>query len=123
MTSEKGRLQGKVAIITGGNRGLGLVSAKRFVEEGAKVVIFARDKERIAQAIKELQGMGGDVMAVAGSVTVLADIDCLIAETVKRFGIIDVVFVNHGIVGNLGILDMTEEMYHRHDRQHQGRSR
>jgi len=113
MANRQKRLQDKVVVITGGNRGLGLASAKRFVEEGAKIAIFARDKERNARALKELQDLGGEAIVVSGSVTNIADIESLIAETVKRFGGIDVLFVNHGIVENLDFLDITEEIYDR----------
>lgn len=113
MDKHKGRLEGKVAVITGGNSGLGFASAKRFVEEGAKVVIFSRDKERNAVKVKELQDLGGDAMAVAGSVTSVADIERLMAETVARYGHIDVLFVNHGMSENISFLDITEEIYDR----------
>ncbi len=88
------QLNDKVAVITGGNSGIGLASATRFRQEGAKVAIFGRSRETLDAAAAEL-GDGGH--AVQGNVTSLADLDKLFRETTERFGKIDVLMVNAGV--------------------------
>ena len=107
-----GRLRNKVAIITGGNRGLGFASARRFLEEGAKVAIFSRDAERNRQALAALELLG-EAIAIQGSVTNIEDLERMAAETISRFGAVDVLFVNHGVTENIGFFDVTEEIYDR----------
>lgn len=88
------RLQGKVAVITGGNSGIGLATAKRFQDEGARVAISGRSQETLDQATATL---GQDLLAVRSDVAHLSDIDKLFAEVAKKFGKIDVLFVNAGV--------------------------
>ena len=89
----QGKLSGKVAVITGGSTGIGLATAKRFVDEGAYVFITGRRKEELDAAAKRI---GRNVTAVQGDVANLADLDRLY-ETVKREkGRVDVVFANAG---------------------------
>ncbi len=88
------KLEGKVAVITGGNSGIGLATAKEFALEGAKIVISGRDEKTLAQAKSEI---GGDVLAIQTDVAQLSDIDKLYAAVKERFGKIDVLFVNAGI--------------------------
>lgn len=103
------KLEGNVAVITGGSSGIGLASAKLFKAEGAKVVISGRSQETLNEALKEL---GSDnVLAVQGDVAKIADIEKLIAETVKTFGRIDVLFANAGIGRFAPIEATTEEIY------------
>jgi NAD(P)-dependent dehydrogenase (short-subunit alcohol dehydrogenase family) len=94
-----GKLDGKVALVTGGNSGIGLATAKRFVEEGAHVYITGRREAELAAAVKEL---GKNATGVQGDVTNLADLDRLVAqiksETIKREkGKLDIVFANAGV--------------------------
>ncbi len=89
-----GVLEGKVALVTGGNSGIGLATAKEFHAQGAKVVISGRDPATLADAAREL---GPDGLAVQADLTKLADIDGLMARTRARFGKLDVLFVNAGI--------------------------
>ncbi len=89
-----GVLEGKVALVTGGNSGIGLATAKEFHAEGAKVVISGRDPATLADAAREL---GPDGLAVQADLTKLADIDGLMARVRARFGKLDVLFVNAGI--------------------------
>lgn len=84
-------LQGKVAVVTGGSSGIGLATAKRFVEEGASVFIFGRRQAELDKAVAEI---GGDVFAVSGDVAKQADLDRLYSEVAKRKGKVDVVFAN-----------------------------
>jgi len=88
------QLDGKIAVVTGGNSGIGLASALRFRAEGAKVAIFGRSQETLNSAATEL---GNDGHAVQGNVTSLPDLDRLFQETTERFGKIDVLMVNAGV--------------------------
>jgi NAD(P)-dependent dehydrogenase (short-subunit alcohol dehydrogenase family) len=104
------RLAGKVAVITGANSGIGLETAKRFVEEGAQVVITGRRKDELDKAAAEI---GENVVAVQGDVSHLEDLDRLYAEVKAKFGHIDILFANAGLgqVAPLGAV--TEEHFDR----------
>jgi NAD(P)-dependent dehydrogenase (short-subunit alcohol dehydrogenase family) len=102
------RFEGKVAVITGGNSGIGLASAKRLHEEGAKIAISGRDQATLASAAKEI---GADTLAVQADVSKLADIDKLLAAVAQKFGKIDVLFVNAGIATFGTYATATEEMF------------
>lgn len=86
-------LTGKVAVITGGNSGIGLATAQEFVAQGARAVIFGRDQATLDAAAAHL---GKSVLAVSGDVTNLADLDRLFATTQETFGRIDTLFINAG---------------------------
>jgi NAD(P)-dependent dehydrogenase (short-subunit alcohol dehydrogenase family) len=88
------KLKDKVAVITGGNSGIGLATAREFKGNGAKVVIFGRSRKTLDEAATSL---GDGVLAVQGDVRNLGDLDRLIAETDKTFGKIDVLVANAGI--------------------------
>jgi NAD(P)-dependent dehydrogenase (short-subunit alcohol dehydrogenase family) len=103
-----GKLEGKVAVITGGNSGIGLATAKEFADQGAQVVISGRDRRTLNEAAKEV---GNGVFAVRADVAKLAEIDALFAEVKAKFGRIDVLFVNAGIGGFAPLEAMTEELY------------
>ncbi len=88
------RMQDKVAVITGGNSGIGLETAKRFVAEGARVAIFGRNKEALDAAAAEL---GDGALAIQGDVTEPDDLKALFEKTANELGKIDALFVNAGI--------------------------
>ncbi|MBI1343540.1 MAG: SDR family oxidoreductase [Terrimonas sp.] len=88
------RLKNKVAVITGGNSGIGLATARAFVREGAKVVIFGRDQKTLDAAAAEL---GNHSIAVKGDVTRPADLDRLYSKTREVFGKVDILFANAGV--------------------------
>src|SRR5215471_16981389 len=88
------RLEGKVAVVTGGNSGIGLATAKRLQEEGAKVAISGRSRKTLDEAVNTI---GNGVLAVQADVAKLGDVDKLYAEVAKKFGKIDVLFVNAGV--------------------------
>ena len=94
-----GRLDGKVAVITGGNSGVGAATAKLFAKEGAKVVISARRVAPLEAVAQEIRDAGGEVLAVATDISKVEDDRNLMAETVKAFGKVDI------LVNNAGILD------------------
>jgi NAD(P)-dependent dehydrogenase (short-subunit alcohol dehydrogenase family) len=102
------RLEGKVAVVTGGNAGIGLATAKRLQEEGAKVVITGRDAKRLDEAVR---GIGNGILAVQSDVARLADLDKLYAEVSKKFGKIDILFVNAGIYKFVPFSDTSEGLY------------
>ncbi len=102
------RFTGKVAVITGGNSGIGLATAKAFAAEGAKVVISGRDEQTLAAAKREI---GGDVLAVRADVTKLSDLDRLFSETRSRFGGIDALFVNAGVAKFAPLAETTEGLF------------
>ena len=87
------KLAGKIALVTGGTSGLGLATAKRFVAEGATVVVTGRRQAELDAAVREL---GGGTLGVRGDVASLADLDRLFAAIRAAFGRLDVVFANAG---------------------------
>jgi NAD(P)-dependent dehydrogenase (short-subunit alcohol dehydrogenase family) len=103
-----GKLEGKVAVITGGNSGIGLATAKRFVAEGAYIFITGRRQAELDAAVKKI---GENVAGVQGDVAKLADLDRLYATVKAKKGRIDILFANAGI-GELAPLGaITEEHF------------
>jgi NAD(P)-dependent dehydrogenase (short-subunit alcohol dehydrogenase family) len=88
------RLPNKTALITGGNSGIGLATAKRFVDEGAYVFITGRRERELNAAVKEI---GRNVTGVQGDVANLDDLDRLFAQIKREKGKLDIVFANAGI--------------------------
>ena len=103
-----GKLHGKIALITGGNSGIGLATAKRFVQEGAYVFITGRREAELAAAVKEI---GKNVTAVQGDVSNLGDLDRLYAQIKKEKGKLDIVFANAGVAKYAPFGTITEEHY------------
>src|SRR5258706_2873334 len=93
MSSKK--LAGKIAVITGGNSGIGLASAELCHAEGAKVAIMGRDGKTIDSALKTI---GEDSLGFAGDVSSLKDLEAFMSEVKSKFGQIDILFVNAGIL-------------------------
>ena len=102
------RLEGKVAVVTGGNSGIGLATAKRFQEEGAKVAISGRSKKTLDEAVKAL---GNGLLAVQADVSKLPDIDKLYAEVSRTLGKIDVLFVNAGVAKFAPLAETSESLF------------
>ena len=101
-----GRLEGKVAVITGGASGMGEAAARLFVDEGARVVIGDVQDER-AQAVAA--GLGGNGVAVRCDVSIAADVERLVQTAVDRFGGLQVMFNNAGIGAGEGLIHETDE--------------
>jgi NAD(P)-dependent dehydrogenase (short-subunit alcohol dehydrogenase family) len=102
------RLEGKVAVVTGGNSGIGLASAKRLQQEGARVVIAGRSKKTLDEAVKTI---GNGVVAVQADVSVAKDLDRLYATVSQKLGKIDILFANAGIYKFAPLADTTEDLY------------
>jgi len=103
-----GKLDGKAALITGGNSGIGLATAKRFVSEGAYVFITGRRDPELAAAVREI---GNNVTGVQGDVSKLGDLDRLFARIEQEKGTLDIVFANAGIARYARLGEITEELY------------
>jgi len=103
-----GKLDGKIALITGGNSGIGLATAKRFVNEGAYVFISGRRDSELATAVKEI---GHDVTGVRGDVSNLSDLDRLFEQITREKGRLDIVFANAGIAKYAHFGEISEELY------------
>ncbi|HEV8067933.1 MAG TPA: glucose 1-dehydrogenase [Planctomycetaceae bacterium] len=104
-----GKLQGRVAVITGGSTGIGLATAKLFVKEGAYVFITGRRQKELDEAVKAI---GSNVTGIQGDVTKLADLDRLY-QAVKAKGQIDVLFANAGVAEFAPLGSITEEHFHK----------
>jgi NAD(P)-dependent dehydrogenase (short-subunit alcohol dehydrogenase family) len=102
------RLANKTALITGGNSGIGLATAKLFVAEGAKVAITGRDQARLEAAAKEL---GPNALAIVADATDVAATEQAVAKAVEKFGKLDIVFANAGIGANTPIGGTTLETF------------
>src|SRR5438477_1853671 len=102
------RLEGKVAVVTGGNSGIVLASAKRLQDEGARVAISGRNPETLAQAKKSI---GNGVLVVQADVAKSEDIDRLYATVSQKLGKIDVLFVNAGIYKFVPLSATTEGFF------------
>jgi len=103
-----GKLEGKIALITGGNGGIGFATAKRFVKEGAYVFITGRREPETAAAVEEI---GRNVTGVQGDVSNLGDLDRLFAQIKREKGRLDIVFANAGVVKLAPLGTITEELY------------
>src|SRR6516225_6958411 len=88
------RLEGKVAVVTGGNSGIGLATAKRFLDEGARVAISGRNQNTIDEAVRTL---GKDVLAVRADTAELGEVEKFLDTVKQKFGKIDILFINAGV--------------------------
>ncbi|MBW3624789.1 MAG: SDR family oxidoreductase, partial [Armatimonadetes bacterium] len=110
--------RGKVALITGGSRGLGLVMARMLAREGARLVLCARDEEELAQAREELAASGTEVLAHPCDVGSREQVEALVGAARERFGPVDVLINNAGMI-QVGPMElMTEADYEQAMRVH-----
>jgi NAD(P)-dependent dehydrogenase (short-subunit alcohol dehydrogenase family) len=103
-----GKLDGKIALVTGGSTGIGLATAKEFVEEGAYVYITGRNETDLNNAVTEI---GRNVTGVQGDVSKNSDLDRLYRQIKEEKGQIDVVFANAGVAEFVPVADVTEEHF------------
>ena len=103
-----GKLDGKIALVTGGTSGIGLATAKRFVSEGAHVFITGRREPELADAVNQI---GRNVTGIQGDVSKMADLDRLFAQINQEKGRLDIVFANAGIAKYAALAAITEELY------------
>src|SRR6267142_4090448 len=102
------KLEGKIALITGGNSGIGLATAKQFVNEGAYVFITGRRDEELTRAVKEI---GRNVTGVQGDVSNLGDLDRLFTQIKREKSRLDIVFANAGVAKYAPLGTITEDLY------------
>ena len=103
-----GKLEGKIALVTGGNSGIGLATAKRFVNEGAYVFITGRRNAELAAAVKEI---GRNVTGVQGDVSNLADLDRLFTQIKREKDRLDIVFANAGAAKFASFGQISEDLF------------
>ncbi len=108
------KLEGKVAIVTGGSQGIGRAVAKGYAREGAKVaVVNAGNPERGQEVASEIEADGGTACSIRADVTKKADVDALVEQVVDRYGTVDVLFQGAGLMINKPVEEYTEEDWDR----------
>ena len=109
------RLAGKIALITGGNSGIGRATAEEFLRAGARVAITGRDADTLQSAAAELGELAlpGDLVTLRADVSVTEDLDRVMSEVRRSFGRLDVLFVNAGIGQFVPVAQATEEHFDR----------
>jgi 3-oxoacyl-[acyl-carrier protein] reductase len=111
MSIPEGRLVGKTAIITGGSRGIGRTTARRFVDEGASVVLADVNDEQGREAVQALEDAGGSARFVQTDVTDTEQVQALVDAALDAFGAIDVLVNNAGITRDATLKKMSEEAF------------
>ena len=107
-------LEGKVIVVTGASQGLGRALALAYAEEGASLVVNSRSEDSVRPVAEEVEGLGADVLAVAADVSEAEDVKRLVDAAVERFGRIDVLVNNAGLLGpRVEISDYSEDEWRR----------
>lgn len=107
-----GRLDGKIAIVTGGNSGIGKKTAEIFCKEGAKVVIAARREDENQKTVEAITAMGGEISAVSADLTKMEDCHKVVDYTIEKYGKIDVLVNNAGIADKHKPINLCEEEWY-----------
>ena len=111
MNTAKRKLEGKIAVITGGNSGIGRATAQLFNQEGARIALIGRDQKSIDETLAELSGKH---LGFKGDVTSEKDLNGFFDQVRSRFGKIDILFINAGIAEQSMIAGTSPEFYDRH---------
>ncbi|MCE2574301.1 SDR family NAD(P)-dependent oxidoreductase [Komagataeibacter sp. FNDCR2] len=106
-----GRIRNKVAVITGAASGMGRATAERFAAEGAQLVLADLDQEKLDTVVGELAAQGSEVLGVAGDVASEADVQRLMNEAVRRFGRIDILVANAGVIPEADLASATVDLW------------
>jgi len=109
----KGPLDGRVAIVTGGSRGIGAAIAALLAEDGAAVVVSGRDADRLQRTTKELEAQGGAILGVVADAAIRQDAERLVDAAKQRFGRVDILVNNAGIVRDDLLVRMKDEDWDR----------
>ncbi len=109
----KGPLDGKVAIVTGGSRGIGAEGAGRLAEDGAAVVVSGRDGDRLQRTVREWETQGRAVLGVAADAANREDCERLVSTTRQHFGRVDILVNNAGVTHDQLLVRMTDEDWDR----------
>ncbi len=107
------RLQGKVAIVTGGGSGIGQATALRLAEEGARVVVNDVDDTRLAETVEKIEALGGEAFSVNADITSKADVQRLVDAALAHFAVFDILVNNAGVLTRASLLDLPEEEWDR----------
>jgi NAD(P)-dependent dehydrogenase (short-subunit alcohol dehydrogenase family) len=99
------RFQGKVALVTGGGSGIGRAAAIRLAHDGAAVVVVGRTRSTLTETVMQVEAAGGEALALAADVTCEGDVRAAVAETMDRFGRLDVLVANAGVGGPIKPID------------------
>ncbi|HEY7676491.1 MAG TPA: 3-oxoacyl-ACP reductase family protein [Candidatus Methylomirabilis sp.] len=114
MAERPGRVEGRVALVTGASRGFGRATALHLAREGAAVAVNYREDAAAAQAVlREVQGAGGHAMVVQADVSVKAEVERMVAQVVGRFGRVDILVNNAGITSRSPLEDLEEAEWDR----------
>ena len=108
-----GRLDGKVAVITGGGRNIGRATSKLFSSEGAKIAIFDLDQDRAAGVTAEVAELGGECMFVIGQVQKVSDVQDMVSSVVERYGRIDILVNCAAVSDRSPMLELPNDEYQR----------
>lgn len=108
-----GKLDGKVAIVTGATSGMGRDSAKLFAAEGAKVVITGRNEERAKEVVDDIKAEGGEAIYVIADMANLDDVEKIFDATMEEYGTVDILFNNAGMLSMSPLMDLTIEEWNR----------
>jgi 3-oxoacyl-[acyl-carrier protein] reductase len=114
-TMRNGKLNGKVAVVTGASKGIGAQIAKQFADEGAAVVVnYASSKSDADKVVDQIAKGGGKAVAIQASVSKRADVEKLFSAAEKSFGKIDILVNNAGVYEFVPVENVTEQQFHRH---------
>jgi len=106
-------LTGRVAVVTGGNRGIGLGICRGLAKAGAQLAIWSRDEERNRHAVEELEALGAEAIAIGCDVSDESSVAAALAETLARFRKVDVVFANAGTSSSVKFPEVTQAEWDR----------